>query len=106
MRKAIVTKYLGPSNFRGSRVKATAPDNPALTIGYDSALDSAGAHAQAAKALAERMHWAGLWVGGAPPGSGYCFACLEGSFSREWVDKYICGKEDSDWFFVKPEVTA
>ena len=58
---AIETKYLGPTNFRGSRIKASARDtffsghvdeNPkTLTIGYDYALNADGNHERAAMAL-------------------------------------------------------
>jgi len=55
---AIETKYLGPTNFRGSRIKASARDTfyvdekpKTLTIGYDYALNAYGNHERAAMAL-------------------------------------------------------
>ena len=51
MAQAIVTKYIGAGNTRGSRVKATAWAG-SVTIPYDTRLSSAEAHAEAAKALA------------------------------------------------------
>jgi hypothetical protein len=45
---AIVTKFLGPTNTRGSRVKATTPSGQSVTIDWDHALDSEGNHNRAA----------------------------------------------------------
>ena len=70
---AILTKYLGPGNVRGSRIKATCC-NGSLTIGYPHQLDSAEAHASAARALVDRQGWTGRWHGEAlPDGRGYAF---------------------------------
>jgi hypothetical protein len=54
---AIQTKFLGPTNFRGSRIKATAMDNfsdgraISVTIGYDHALNGDANHRVAAEKL-------------------------------------------------------
>lgn len=70
MRQAITTKYLGPTDCRGSRVNARAQAG-AITISWDDALDSDDNYAAAAKALAARYGWCGCWVaGGAPRGHG------------------------------------
>ena len=64
---AILTRYLGPTNYRGSRYKATAgdePGRPSLTVSCDSALGSEANHASAAYAFALKMGWRGRWVGG------------------------------------------
>lgn len=37
--KAILVKYHGPSNTRGSRFTAKAEGNPSLTLSYDYALN-------------------------------------------------------------------
>jgi len=51
----IVTKYLGPTNSRGSRIKATHTRDSetkwSKTVSYQSALDSDENHLEAAKAL-------------------------------------------------------
>ncbi|MBR52153.1 hypothetical protein CMK19_00110 [Candidatus Poribacteria bacterium] len=51
----IVTKYLGPTDYRGSRIKATHTRDSetkwSKTVGYDSALDSDKNHERAAQAL-------------------------------------------------------
>lgn len=54
--QAIVTKYIGPTNFRGSRVKATAQAG-SITIGWDDALNADDNHQRAAQALATKHGW-------------------------------------------------
>lgn len=74
-RQAIETKYFGPSNVRGSRVKAKAAAG-SITIPYDDSLNSVQAHAKAAKALASRFGWNGAYhVGGTADDRGYVFVC-------------------------------
>lgn len=62
--KAITTKYIGPTERRGSRVKAFDGDGHSVTIGFDSSLSSAKAHAKAAEALCRKMNWSGTLVSG------------------------------------------
>ena len=71
--QAIVTKYFGPSNVRGSRIKATASAG-SVTIGYDHSLNIEDVHLKAAQALADKLGWKGKMVqGGMPDGNGYVF---------------------------------
>lgn len=73
VRQAIITKYLGPTNFRGSRIKATCAAR-SITVSYDHALNLEKNHAWAAEALARKLGWAGRWSqGGMPDDTGYCF---------------------------------
>ena len=74
MRQAIVTKYLGPTDCRGSRVKATASAG-SVTLSWDCELDSEENHQLAANALADKFNWRnpgnGIryeYVGGGLPG--------------------------------------
>lgn len=71
MRQAITTKYLGPTDTRGARIKATC-DAGSLTVPYDHALDAPGNHREAAKALAVRLNWPGRYAGGGTK-EGYVF---------------------------------
>lgn len=77
--QAITTKFLGPTNCRGSRVKASAQAG-SLTLSWDDALDIDDNHAAAAIALANKLGWGGQWVGGGlPGGEGNCYVCIPGS---------------------------
>ena len=58
---AIETKFLGPTNFRGSRIKAQAMDSwsngkrESVTVGYNYALNSEDNHLEAAKKLLPKI---------------------------------------------------
>ncbi len=54
--KAIMTKYHGPTDFKGSRITAEAGSNR-VTVPYDHALDADGNHDAAALALCVNMDW-------------------------------------------------
>jgi len=74
--QAIVTKFFGPSNVRGSRVKAMC-DAGSLTLSWDHSLGVEGNHRRAAEALRDKLgwdepHYGRLHMGGLP-GSGYAF---------------------------------
>ena len=56
LRQAIITKYLGPTDRRGSRVKATA-EAGSVTLEWNDALDIIDNHWAAALALANRYGW-------------------------------------------------
>ena len=73
--QAIFTKFIGPTNFRGSRVKAVA-DGGTITIGWDHALNPEANYRTAAEALRAKLGWhrefyGDLVSGGAPQGSGW-----------------------------------
>lgn len=76
MRQAIETKWLGPTNFRGARVKASAQAG-SITIPWDHAKDVEDNHKAAARALAAKWGWEGCYVGGAKADdTGYCFVLV------------------------------
>ena len=56
MFQAIQVKYLGPTNYRGSRYKATAAAG-SITVGVDAALDIEGNVIAAAQALCDKFGW-------------------------------------------------
>lgn len=62
--KAIRTKYLCPTDYRGARIKASEPDGQSVTIPYPYELSGEDAHRVAAKALRDRMGWSGTLAGG------------------------------------------
>ena len=74
--QAIVTKFLGPTNVRGSRVKATA-DAGSITLSWDHSLNVEENHRRAAEALRDKLGWNQPFYGklhmGGLPGSGYAF---------------------------------
>jgi len=54
--QAIVTKFFGPTNSRGSRVKAKCQAG-SVTLSWDHALNLDGNHDAAAQALASKLGW-------------------------------------------------
>ncbi len=73
--QAIETKFLGPTNFRGARIKATA-DAGSITIPWDHAMNVEDNHRAAIRAFVERMGWHGTWVVGATRG-GFVGVCAK-----------------------------
>ena len=65
--KAIKTRFLGATNYRDSRIVATAEGGERdhrITISYPHELNSEQAHQSAAKALCDKMNWHGRMVSG------------------------------------------
>jgi len=79
--KAILTKYIGPTLHRGSRIKAYDEDGNSITIPFDYGLNQGQRHKKAAIALCKKMGWAGEMVGGGIK-NGYAFC-----FVDSWVGK-------------------
>ena len=55
--RSIITRYLGPTDCRGTRIVADAGKGARLTMPYDHALNTNENHAEAAKALCLKMGW-------------------------------------------------
>ena len=76
--QTIITKYLGPTNTRGSRIVAKCR-NGKKTVSYDHSLNADANHKAAADALIadlkERtgIDWAIVATGSVPTGPGYAF---------------------------------
>ena len=77
MRQAIVTKYLPPTTWNGSRVKAKCVAG-SLTVPWDSAMSVEENHAFAAKQLFMRLGWdkENRLIGGCHAKDGYVFVQL------------------------------
>jgi hypothetical protein len=77
MRQAIITKYLGPTNHRGSRVKATC-DAKSITLPWRSELNSESNHFRAASELQRLLGWEkqNVLIGGSIQ-NGYVFVQIE-----------------------------
>lgn len=54
--QAIQTRYFGPGNVRGSRIKATCSAG-SLTLSYDDSLSVEKNHETAAIALIAKLEW-------------------------------------------------
>ena len=55
-KQAIKTKYLSPTNHKGTRVKAQA-DAGSVIVEWDHALESSENHAAAAQMLCQKYGW-------------------------------------------------
>jgi hypothetical protein len=74
--KAISTKFLGPTNTKGSRIKAFDGDGNSVTISKDYGLDTYDSHKKAALKLCNKMRWKGcsrLVGGGTKTGFAFVF---------------------------------
>lgn len=81
--QSVSTRFLGPTNFRGSRYKATTSGGMTLTVEADHRLGSEENHYRAARLLIEKLEWFhddtrgdryGRWFGGGTV-DGYVFVC-------------------------------
>lgn len=90
---AIETRYLGPTNTRGSRIKATA-NGYSVTVPYPyNKRTGAEAHSVAALALCRKVGWADDLIAGSTD-RGYVFVFAQ---SAEW-DRYTnpLSREEAD----------
>lgn len=77
--QAIETRYLGPTNHRGGRIKAIAWAG-SVTIPYPHELNHEDGHRAAAQALIAKLGWQGTYAqGGNARGDGYVFVNVEGA---------------------------
>lgn len=60
--QAITAKYLGPTNHRGARIKASCSGG-SVTIDRDYSMNAEDNHSAAVAALIEKLQWGGEWVG-------------------------------------------
>ena len=76
LRQAIVTKYHGPTDKRGSRISARC-EIKRVFFGYDCTKNTIDNHRAAMRELVQQLGWGGLWHGGGlPDGSSYCWVML------------------------------
>jgi len=103
MSQSIITKYLGPTNTLGSRIKAhTSYSRNSITLGYDHALNGRENHAAAAKTLATKLNltmgmgWSGRWIeGGGDKGQGNIYVLDSGdSFTVKDLSQNANYKEE------------
>jgi len=74
MSQVIITKFLGPTNSRGSRIKVTSFSG-SIIVNWDHAFGVAENHALAANELIKKRFWdGGKFHGGLlPDDTGYAF---------------------------------
>lgn len=71
---AILTRYLGPTDHRSSRVVVTSGNGHRLVVPWDCELDVDENHRAAAFKLCQKMGWSGdLASGGLKNGAAHCF---------------------------------
>lgn len=70
--QAITTRFLGPTNHRGPRVKARSYA-ASIVVPWDYGLNPFDNHRATALALAAKLNWSGPWVGGALHSGDYAF---------------------------------
>ena len=76
---AILTKFIGPTNYRGARVKAFTTSGNRIIVPWDHSQNVEENHDAAALALCRKMQWGGKLVrGGTDVGYAY-------TFLREWT---------------------
>lgn len=76
--QAIETKFLGPTNTKGARIKASAQAG-SVTVPYEyQGVDVE--HDQALRALVTKLKWWGVWArGGNVAGTGNVYVCISRS---------------------------
>ena len=75
MAQAIVTKYHGPTNTRGSRISARC-NARRIYVAWDYELDVDANHWAAAMRPVRIMGWGGEWVCGSLPDACADYACF------------------------------
>jgi hypothetical protein len=76
--KAIQTRYLGPTNVRGTRIKAFV-EGSSITCSYDYGLDNSDNHVAAAQRLAAKLKWDYSLASGSLPNGDHCHVLLPAS---------------------------
>jgi hypothetical protein len=74
---AIRTKYLGPTDTRGARIRATGGGR-SITRPYDYAANREERHAAVARALARKLGWRGDLIEGSIA-DGYVYVFADGA---------------------------
>lgn len=84
--QTITVKYLGPTNTKPSRLKATASNGAYAIVPYnlpEETSDYAG-YNRAAKLLRDRMGWIGKMIGGQLQGSEVVYVFVDGP-TAYWI---------------------
>lgn len=79
MYQAVITKFFGPGNVRGARIKASAVAGH-VWHEYTYELSADGNHQAAARKLIEKYGWGGNWHEGGMPDGNRCYVNSTDSF--------------------------
>jgi hypothetical protein len=108
MAYAIITKYLGPTNRKGARVRAwTAPAASngrarAVIVPWQYDRGPSANHAYAARQLAIELGWGGEWVGNELPGPKVAYVYVRRGGSMFVVDEDEGLATKLGWFDEPP----
>lgn len=89
--QAIVTKYIGPTNYKPGRIKASCQAG-SITVSWDHGLDVEKNHDAACLALRDKLGWGDdthgqVVSGGLPDGTGNAYVFV--NFASEAVKRWI-----------------
>jgi hypothetical protein len=88
--QAITTRYRGPTDTKGSSIRASC-DGGSASVSYDSAFDTDANHYAAVKKLCDKLGWdAARFFGGNLPAGGVAWVPV---FTYDWEKRQ---KEVSD----------
>ena len=100
MAQAIVVRYSGQTNSRGSRYIATAWAGR-VSRACDNAVSAEANAALAARKLAEKYGWTGLLImGGMPDGQARVYVWAGDTRPDAGEALAVFGIEGRDWFFI------
>ena len=84
--QAITTKYVGPTDTKGARIKATTSESgDSVTVNYDHARNTDENHLFAANKLKEKLMWRGRMYQGSTK-TGYVFVIVDHSLPEIFKD--------------------
>jgi hypothetical protein len=73
--QTITTKFIGATNTKGERVKATSTSGKSVTIPWSYSGDTLDVHFEAVEALCKKLDWEGTFIaGGTKTGFVWVFA--------------------------------
>lgn len=107
---AILTKFHGPTNTRGSRYSASAGGKPGggssrILAPASHGLNPIGNRVVVARALAAKLDMRGLWIAAGLDGSDVAFARMPVSDEKaaDIAAMMLPASEGEDWFYLAPE---
>lgn len=91
--QTIQTKWISPTNFKGTRISAKSASGIKIVRGYDYSLNISDNHAKVAQELQEKLNWTGKnygnLIGGQNVDGSYTWV-LDGSLQEVCGPKYVC----------------